>query len=118
MQVSAYDIVKAFGIEALGKFYSLDNAEEIQRVREEWHSLAKDEVIIKSFNDGNNIFEVVFNLTTFECWRTDHPETILEPMSFIDEKVQALNERERIEKLFSIESDRVMTFLKSTLSSN
>lgn len=112
MQVSAYAIVNAFGIDALSKLYSVDNAQEIQRCREEYASLANDEVIIKAFNDGNSIYEVVFNVSTFECWRTDYNQALLEIDHFLNEKIEALAERDRIEKLFNKESDRVLSFVK------
>lgn len=112
MQVTAYAIVNAFGIDTLAKFHSVDNAAEIQRCREEYNALTKNVVTIKSFNDGNSIYEVQFNLDTFECWRTDYNQAQLELGAFLEEKIEALAERERIEKLFNKESNRVLSFVK------
>lgn len=71
MQVPAYAIVKAFGIEALGKFYSFENADEISRARYEWAMVHDTEHTIKAFNDGNSIWEVKFNTDTMKAYRTD-----------------------------------------------
>ena len=112
MQVSAYQIVNAFGVEALGKFYSVDNAEEIMRVREEYYALTKTNYTISSFNDGNSIFEVMFNVKTSECWRTDRG-TALGMLDYAEEKVKALTELDRLESLFGLQGDNLMLFLKA-----
>lgn len=71
MQVSAYAIVKAFGIEALGKFHNLDNQAEIAQARYEWAMVHDTEHTIDAFNDGNSVFEVVFCPNTMKAHRTD-----------------------------------------------
>lgn len=113
MQVSAYNVVKEFGIEALAKFYSVDNAEEIMRVREEYYALTKTNYTISSFNDGDSIFEVMFDVKTFECWRNDHEGTALDMLDYVEAKVKALTEADRIESLFGLPGDNLMRFLKA-----
>lgn len=71
MQVSAYAIVKAFGIEALGKFHSFENQEEIAQARYEWAQVNESLHYIDAFNDGNSIWEVIFNTDTMKAHRTD-----------------------------------------------
>lgn len=112
MQVSAYTVVKEFGIEALAKFYSVDNADEIMRVREEYYALTKTNYTISSFNDGDSIFEVMFNVKTFECWRTDRG-TSFDMLDMVEKKVDALNEADRIERLFGLPGDNLLLFLKA-----
>lgn len=112
MQVSAYHLVKEFGIEALAKLYSVDNAEEIMRVREEYYALTKTNYTISSFNDGDSIFEVMFNVKTFECWRTDRG-TSFDMLDYAEEKVKALTELDRLESLFGLPGDNLLRFFKA-----
>lgn len=72
MQVTAIQIVKAFGIEALSKFYTIDNHNEIEQCKEEWRIANSVSCVIHSFNDGNSIFEVVFNYNEVKAYRTDY----------------------------------------------
>ena len=72
MQVTATQIVKAFGIEALSKFCTIDNINEIEQCREEWRIANSGSCVIHSFNDGNSIFEVVFHYEKVEAYRTDY----------------------------------------------
>lgn len=72
MQVTAYTIARLFGIEALGNFYNEANSKEIEQCRLDYALVAKKQYVIKSFNDGNNCFDVVFDPMTMLAWRNDH----------------------------------------------
>ena len=71
MQVTAIQIVKSFGIEALSKFCTIDNINEIEQCRENWRIANSFSCEIHSFNDGNSIFEVEFYYNEVKAYRTD-----------------------------------------------
>ena len=72
MHVTAIQIVKAFGIGALSKFYTIDSINEIEQCQEEWRIANSVSCIIHSFNDGNNIYEVMFHYNEIKAHRTDY----------------------------------------------
>ena len=72
MHITAIQIVKAFGIEALSKFYTIDSINEIEQCQEEWRVANSVSCIIHSFNDGNNIYEVMFHYNEIKAYRTDY----------------------------------------------
>lgn len=72
MQVSAYDIVCEFGIDALRKFQSFENQDEINQVRYEWDVVHKVLHTIGVFSAGESVFEVVFCPDSLTAYRTDN----------------------------------------------
>ena len=111
MQVSAYQVARTFGVEALESFWSVGNALEIQQTREEYAQLQKKVVVLKSFNDGNNSYDILFNVESFDCWRNDHGGLGLAMQDCLEEKVAALNERDRIAALFGREGGNLLRFI-------
>lgn len=111
MQISAYKVAQAFGIGALESFWSVDNAAEIQKAREEYAQLQKKVVVLKSFNDGNNAYDVLFDVESLECWRNDHGGVALTMQDYLEEKAAVMAERDRVAKLFGKEGNDLMRLL-------
>lgn len=100
MQVSAYNIVKNFGIDALKTFWTIDNENEIQRCRQDWKDAHVKTICLKSFNDGNSSFEVIGNLDALTVHRTDNNCDVTK--EYAVDLVQALFERNAKRDLFGI----------------
>ena len=100
MQVQAHAIVKLFGIAALGKFHSFDNAEEIQQCREDWKDANATTRELRSFNDGNNIFEVVLCFNTMKAHRTDYGSDVTE--HYAEQIVDAIAHRIQLRVMFGL----------------
>lgn len=71
MRVSAHNVVINFGIDALKMFWNLENENEIKQCLQDWRIAHAVKVCLKSFNDGNNIFEVIADLDNCTAWRND-----------------------------------------------
>lgn len=111
MQVSAYDIVKAFGIEALGKFHNLDNQAEIAQARYEWAMVHESLHVIDAFNDGNSVFEVVFCPNTMKAHRTDYNVDVTD--DYHEAIAKLCTKLDRYSDNFGLGGDYLMRFLKS-----
>lgn len=72
MQVSAYKIARLYGIDALGHFYNETNAAEVEQCREDYRLANAKSITIRSFNDGNNVYDVVLHTETWQAYRNDH----------------------------------------------
>lgn len=100
MQVSAYEIVKAFGIDALAKFATEENKAEIAQCREDWRTANASSVYLRTFNDGNSVFEVVFSFDDMKARRTDCGTDVT--AEHIEEIVRVINRRVTLRVLFGI----------------
>lgn len=100
MQIKAHEIVKFFGIDALAKFASFDNAEEIAQCREDWKEATATTCELHSFNDGNNAFEVVFCFATKKAYRNDYDMDVTQ--EYIGQAVDALIRRVELRVMFGL----------------
>jgi hypothetical protein len=100
MQVQAHEIVKLFGIDALAKFASFANAEEIAQCKEDWKEANATTRELYSFNDGNNAFEVVLCFATRKAYRTDYDTDVTQ--EYIDQVGDALIRRVELRVMFGL----------------
>jgi exo-beta-1,3-glucanase (GH17 family) len=72
MQVSAYKIARFYGIDALANFHSEATAAEVEQCREDYRLADAKSIVIRSFNDGNNGYDVILHTDTWRAYRNDH----------------------------------------------
>ena len=100
MQVQAHEIVAAFGIDALAKFATADNAVEIAQCREDWKVANSNTVYLRTFNDGDNVWEVIFSFDDMKAYRTDcHVDVTAEYLAQI---IDVVNRRVMLRAAFGI----------------
>jgi len=102
MQVSAYNVVINFGIDALKMFWSLENENEIKQCRQDWQEAHAVKVCLKSFNDGNNIFEVIADLDNCTAWRNDKNCDVTS--DYAEEIFKQVIKRDDVRRLFNLPS--------------
>ena len=73
--------------------------------------MEKKVVILKSFNDGNNAYDVLFDVESLECWRNDHEGIMLARQDYIEEKAAVMAERDIVSVLFGKEGNNLMRLL-------
>lgn len=78
MQVSAYKIARLYGIDALANFHSEANAAEVEQCREDYRLANAKSIVIRSFNDGNNVYDVILQTDTWRAYRNDHNVEVTE----------------------------------------
>lgn len=100
MYVQAHEIVKFFGIDALAKFASFDNAEEIAQCREDWKAANATTRELYSFNDGNNAFEVVLCFDTKKAHRTDYGNDVTE--EYAEQIIDAIVRKIQLRVMFGL----------------
>lgn len=100
MQVQAHQIVKFFGIDALSNFATADNEDEIVQCRQDWQDVNATTRELYSFNDGNNVFEVVLCFATRKAYRTDNGTDVTQ--EHIDMVGDALIRRVELRVMFGL----------------
>lgn len=101
MQVTAHEIVKSFGIESLAKFATEENRAEIAQCREDWAFANASSTYLRTFNDGDNVFEVVFSFDDMKARRTDYGTDVTS--EYIEEILKAVLRRVKLRTTFGME---------------
>lgn len=102
MQVSAHEIVKSFGIDALAKFANDNNTAEIAQCREDWTFTTVKTVCLEAFNDGNNIFEIVFSFQDMKAYRTDSGADVT--ADYVPQIIEVINRRVALSVAFGVDN--------------